>query len=676
MNNNNGYIYIRQHIYYDNDNICKLGKTNNLNNRNNCYITGEYKRGYFKLVIEILNNQKYDNTFIERLLQNNFKNYHRKIDGGNEFYNKDIINKIVPFLSETRLKFRVLTKEEIYDIINQEKINNMTNQEKDLKLKVLNMLHKNKKINKNSFRDNLQNIYVNEIINQLNLNKKAFLKAPTGFGKTHIYYKIISEMKFNKILFLTPRILLNQQIVEDKYSFYIHKDNYKFMNFSILDNLDKEKILKKVFEENNKIIMTCCYQSGDRLLKYIKNFNFIFDIIIYDEAHFITSWCDLRNKSDFLINNNICNYRLYGSATPTEEIENNPLKFGKVIEKVKVYELINKKLLCDIVTIVKQLNEKKSEYHNLKNLIVESMINYNKKKGIIYLNNCNNAENLYKLLNDQNKINVYIYISKNIKVKDENDTNIKSFEDDREKCVIICVGKIGYGYDNDYIDFICLGDPRQSDIDIRQILGRGLRWNKDLYPNKLLHLLVPLYRDEFGNCTKNEHLKKYLDYIIGECGQDIIFKNNGNVVLSDEKHIDKKENNYDGENIPTEILREYCTTGYNKFTDFIKFLKSNKIYDEESYNKLKENQDWMVSLGYIQKKYPKFCFRNIHPNNINYYWNKKNALESYNSCVNKLIKQIGRNKYRKLNSRYKLNKINEIDKKIPIVNFDLYYPKD
>ena len=64
------------------------------------------------------------------------------------------------------------------------------------------------------------------------------------------------------------------------------------------------------------------------------------------------------------------------------------------------------------------------------------------------------------------------------------------------------------------IDFICLGDPRQSDIDIRQILGRGLRWNKQTYPNKLLHLLVPLYKNEFGEYSEYGHLKKYLDYII------------------------------------------------------------------------------------------------------------------------------------------------------------------
>ena len=132
-------------------------------------------------------------------------------------------------------------------------------------------------------------------------------------------------------------------------------------------------IIKKYTTNNTKIIITCCYQSCNRLLEYIKKYTLIFDLIIFDEAHFITSWANTDNISEFLTNNNICNYRLFGSATPTDDIEGNTLLYGKVIEKVKVHELINKELLCNIETIIKQLNEKKSEYHNLKDLIVESM---------------------------------------------------------------------------------------------------------------------------------------------------------------------------------------------------------------------------------------------------------------------------------------------------------------
>ena len=42
------------------------------------------------------------------------------------------------------------------------------------------------------------------------------------------------------------------------------------------------------------------------------------------------------------------------------------------------------------------------------------MISYKKKKGIIYVNDCKNAQNLYNLMKKQNDVNVYIYISKNV----------------------------------------------------------------------------------------------------------------------------------------------------------------------------------------------------------------------------------------------------------------------
>ena len=331
MNSNNGFVYIRQHVYYENDKICKLGKSKNISDRDNSYATGEYKRGYFGLVIEILNNQTYDDTYVEKLLQRYFKIFHSKIYGGSEFYQTKIIDKIVPYLEKTLIKFKILIEEEINNIIHQERIKKL----KDL----LKKFFHNKQSKENRLYNKLQEIYLVEIINQLNINKKVFLKAPTGFGKTHIYYKTIIRMKFNRILFLTPRILLNQQIVEYKYSFYIKDYNYNIIHFSDLDYSNKEEKIKMYSKNNKKIIMTSCYQSGNRLLEYIKKYNFLFDLIIFDEAHFITSWTNTKNIYDFLSNNDICNYRLFGSATLTEDIELQPLIYGKIIEKVKVYDL-------------------------------------------------------------------------------------------------------------------------------------------------------------------------------------------------------------------------------------------------------------------------------------------------------------------------------------------------
>jgi superfamily II DNA or RNA helicase len=670
-----GQLYVREHEAFDIYDACKLGITQNISNRETTYITGEIRRGEFSHVFEVPLEKL---LRAELWLRYDFKNFNVYIDGGTEFYKKSIIPLIIEQLKKRNIEARQLSLEEIESIKRKEYVSQH-------KKHLANLIAKQLKetiprplphCQQNNLRNELQASYEEPINNALITYNRATIKAPTGFGKTHLYYKAIVKCNSARVLFLTPRLMLNHQIVEEKYSFYIKHGNYEIIHYSDIESKDKKKIIKKLLISNERFIMTSCYQSQNSLLKIIRQIDIVFDLIIFDEAHFITSWINPENMSEFLTNNNITKYRLFGSATLPECIEITPVIFGPVIEKVKVYELINQELLCNIETIVKQLENKKKEYHNLKDLIVESMIKYNKKKGIIYVNDCKNAENLYNLLQKQDKLNVYIYVSKEIEVENDSDTDLKTFEDDKEQCVIICVGKIGYGYDNDYIDFICLGDPRQSDIDIRQIIGRGLRWKKEVYPNKLLHLLIPLYRDEFGNCAKNEHLKKYLDYIISECGKDIIFKNNRIFIESNGEEKPNKGNDYNGVNIPTEILNEYCTTGYNKYTDFLRFLKSNLIYDEISYNKLKEKQNWIVELGGIQTKYPKFCFRHIHPKNMDYYWDKKGALGAYELMNNKLADTIGKEKYRKYTSQQKLEKINELDKKIPPIKFELYYPTD
>jgi hypothetical protein len=122
MKSNNGFIYIRHHIYFTNDNICKLGRTKDIYNRDNNYATNEYIRGNFILVIEILDNQIYDDIYVEKLLQKYFKCYNNKKDGGIEFYNIKIIDEIIPFLSKTNIKFKILSNQEINNIIKLGKI--------------------------------------------------------------------------------------------------------------------------------------------------------------------------------------------------------------------------------------------------------------------------------------------------------------------------------------------------------------------------------------------------------------------------------------------------------------------------------------------------------------------------------------------------------------------------
>lgn len=132
MKSTNGYIYVRNHSSYDVDDACKMGKANNIPERDTQYATSEIKRGYFEVVFEVPIEKM---GIVERLLQNKFRELNIKYDAGTEFYNKKIITLIEPYLITLRIKYRKLTKQEISDLVRRNRarktikkinINNLT----------------------------------------------------------------------------------------------------------------------------------------------------------------------------------------------------------------------------------------------------------------------------------------------------------------------------------------------------------------------------------------------------------------------------------------------------------------------------------------------------------------------------------------------------------------------
>jgi len=114
MNSTNGYIYVRNHPSYDVDDACKMGKANNIPERDKQYATGEIKRGYFDAVFEVPIEKM---GIVERLLQNEFCELNVKYDAGTEFYNKKIITLIEPYLITIGIKYKKLSKQEISDLV-------------------------------------------------------------------------------------------------------------------------------------------------------------------------------------------------------------------------------------------------------------------------------------------------------------------------------------------------------------------------------------------------------------------------------------------------------------------------------------------------------------------------------------------------------------------------------
>ena len=105
-----GYLYCRTNSSYRDENVTKMGITDNPSDRDSQYATGEVKRGYFIVVFEVPFECM---RIVENLLQYEFRELNIKYDAGTEFYDEKIVNRIEPYLKESGIEYRKLLDQEI-----------------------------------------------------------------------------------------------------------------------------------------------------------------------------------------------------------------------------------------------------------------------------------------------------------------------------------------------------------------------------------------------------------------------------------------------------------------------------------------------------------------------------------------------------------------------------------
>lgn len=677
INENNAYIYIRDHQYYQLDNIYKVGITTSIKDRDNTYITGEYRRGYFVKIYE-LNINREELINIDNSLKKKFKYLNNYNNGGTEFYDRKIINLIENFLlNEVKINFTIKTIDELKRINRTNDINNRN----EIKL-----------------RDyQLESILF--ISNELELNNRCYLYLPTGAGKTLISVNIISNIKPLNVIIFSPRINIRNQNINDKYL----------------------KILNNYSLNNN--IYSYCYQSYKNVYNLIINNNLQNLFIWFDEAHWtLDNWIinnDNEIKQFFINDNNYIKYRLFTTASPNKDfVINNKDKFGKLYEPIKFKELQEKKFLSEIEVEIfdREIEKEQIEYNDLI-FNTFNKPNQERKMGFSFHNSCNSAYISYlHHLKDYNKCRIDIkpyllindeFIKKEKKInnnRNENDdlendlkiikkikkdignidyfNNIKNFEEEfnkNQKVIGYVVAKYSIGYDNSNIDIIYFTDYKLSYKDIIQSIGRGTRTNEKDYKDKYLRIILPTNRNNnIGfKYDKIENILKYLLLDI-ELDYDKIksykIKNNKN--LNDLSLIISSSSYYFDEDIDEKssinTMKLKIIMDANKWTipKIITQLKSNNIHNIEDYNDYR-NKKSNLNLPDINELFNNsdFNFRDTYynENECPYYYEKNDCIKIIKKNENYfIINDI-------IDNDEKLNYLNSIDEKIPKMNLWLFY---
>lgn len=505
------YIYIRDHSSYIEYNVCKLGRTKNLLNRDHTYRTGEYKRGHYIFVAEITENS---NDFINKLelqLMKDFKNYYRYDNSGTEFFDRCIINLIEEQIKKYTFNYKFYNNDEInkINLIIEKNINDEIIKKQALidfsNLPIIKIpkTEQIEIINKTPRPDQVE--IINKSIKHFEQNDKGLLILPPSYGKTFISMQLVKQLNYNKILVAVPTIDLSQQWEKLLKDMFPEHKTIIYYNGIKLNNDDK-------------IIIIIVYNSVTKLLNLINDFKF--DIKILDECHHVTAEEIIEDKSQFINVLKIPSNKQL-SLTATIKVKNNDINaitndnidyFGEIIERRCLLSAITQNIICDykilIISTETQLLNNLINHFNVdlqnKKLFLSAFIALKiiqettdeSYKLLIYSNSTNDSNIIVnyidKLLNEKYfNIPELYYNCYNNEIKSKTRNYIKNKFEECSFGIISCVYCLSEGYDNIKIDGEVFASNMSAEIRIVQSSMRGGRKNINK-SHKINNIILPV----------------------------------------------------------------------------------------------------------------------------------------------------------------------------------------
>jgi len=672
MNHSNGYgyIYVRNHSSYDVDDACKMGKANNIPERDAQYATGEIKRGYFEAVFEVPSEKL---GIVERLLQYEFRELNVKYDAGTEFYNKKIITLIEPYLITLGIKYRKLSKQEISDLV---RCNRVKKTMKKINIKsLISILKSNKQIISYAPKT-YQTVIIEKSLTYFEEYDKGLLVLMCGVGKTLISLWITQELNSKTILIGVPNKLLLKQW-EAVISILFQNIPYLIVSGGV----QIENIIK--FLENNEkgsIIIITTYSSAHKVYTATFASKFVFAMKILDEVHHLTTnnmllahntkkYIQMLNIPSVkqlsltatlkqLNDNNNDNYDIDNNIVSNDNVE----YFGEIIDRKCLLWAIDNDIICDyviqtIITNEEELEEQLSRFHiieeNDKRLFLSSFASLKSISDghshhlLIYSNNKDNSLKLIQyiqILLDDNYFDIFdLYYSNyhsEMKSKDQKEI-INNFEKAKFG-IITCVYCLSEGWDFPLLDGVVFAENMTSNIRIVQSALRASRKNKNDVNKKSKIILPILNRVDWLENNENPDLKKVRE-LIYEMG--LVDKTISQKIKVLRIHIQKQKPKSKEEKEKREIVDEFgdyddeltqklrlktikrsaLSTTYEKAR---KIIADKNIKSKESYYELCDRDNRL-------SKEPEIIFKGLFTNWIEYL-SIERVYYDFETCKNKV----------------------------------------
>ena len=636
------YIYVRHHPSYDPYDAVKLGVADVVPDRDSTYATNEIERGVFVLVIRVPHKKS---RIIENAMQMHFHGLglHVYRGGGTEFYRKEIVEMIVPYLSTLNTEFTVLTTEEINALKRATRVKQLVQQiNPTALLKVLRQMRPNRYVPTADWvcRD-YQMALIDYATRALHNDSKIYIELATGGGKSYIVYNIFKRIESKVIVIMSPRKIVNKQNVCAEYVSILGLDVEVF-NYSTNTNDGNKGFagVRKSQKNNNrnnnnknnnnnnnnnnkKKIIIACTQSADKLYELILKHNLTNIDVWFDEAHWgIEEWCKEENQDQpenkskrfWLLDTERIRNRVFTSASPDKElIKNNPSIFGQLYKQITVKQLMDDGWLCPVKPYIFCAN---SVDANWLQFMLDGFVNGKKTFGFSFHNKQQNACNLFykhyvKYAQRETHIRPFLLVGDDFGASQDKRLATLSLPYDYravtefEKCeesIAYVVAKYSMGYDFRKLDFECISDPKMSVKDIKQSIGRGLRPDK-LGPqgknqDKELKLMLPVFMDESdekGNkYSRIIEVLKYLVYNIEISVEQLVFEYASGPSGAGGESLDS--NGYNGTaNVGEkvlDVLRNSLKTSAKTLTqeEFVRLLRTHHINNAEEYYVFKEKR--------------------------------------------------------------------------------------